>query len=115
MASEFGFRCIMGVEYNPILADVARHNIRQYSRRARPSRQPVVIVEDATLFEPPQGPLALFMYNPFPSNLMQKVIKNLEMSLARDPRDVFLILLNPVTAPLFAGAIFCRAGALQLR
>lgn len=104
VASEFSFRCITGVEYNPILADVARHNIRQYSRCARPARQPAVLTEDATRFAPPQGPLAIFMYNPFPTDLMRKVIQNLETSLARDPRDVFLILLNPVAAPLLDGS-----------
>ncbi|MCJ2066260.1 class I SAM-dependent methyltransferase [Methylobacterium sp. J-088] len=104
VASEFGFRSITGIEYNPILADIARQNIRHYSQRAQASRQPVVITKDATIFEPPKGPIAIFMYNPFPADLMQKVIKNLEMSLAQDPRDLFLILLNPVAAPMIDGS-----------
>ena len=38
----------------------------------------------------------IYMFNPFPSTVMQEVLTNLGSSLARAPRDVTLVYGNPV-------------------
>jgi hypothetical protein len=69
MATEYGFREIVGVEVNRALARVARVNLRKWMRRRRARRNvrgEIRIVEGDALTVPlPDGPVALFYFNSF--------------------------------------------------
>ncbi|MDB6107093.1 MAG: hypothetical protein JWO52_7092 [Gammaproteobacteria bacterium] len=115
VASEFGFRDIVGVELSESLARVARRNAALLQRRL-PGRVPIrVQVHDASTYSYPGGDLAVFLYNPFPEAVVDRVIAQLESLLISGPRRIFVIYYNPVHGHRFdASASFRRYFAAAL-
>ncbi len=110
VATEFGFSALTRVEFSPVLARVARSNAAVLSR-AHPRRKPIeIITGDALAYRLPEEPLVIFLYNPFHEPLMAKLVDNIEASLRRQPRDLYLVHYKPVWAALLDGS-----GALERR
>jgi SAM-dependent methyltransferase len=101
IAASAGFKTVTGVEFTPTLARTARRNAASYRRMYPNSPLIDVITGDALEYRFPEGPTALFLYNPFDANLTGRVIKNIEASLQQAPRDFYVICYNPVCAALF--------------
>ena len=78
MAREAGFRRIVGVEFSPVLADIARKQC--------PFAE--VITEDAAQYVFPKESLCVFMFNPFGLTVLSKVVSHL-------PADSILVYVNP--------------------
>ncbi len=99
VASEYPFRRIIGVELSPALADVAKSNAARIAADY-PERTSIEVVEgDATLYEPPQGYLVLFLYNPAYAPLLRRVAR-----MAADRRDkTIVIYVNPASGRVFDG------------
>jgi hypothetical protein len=51
--------------------------------------------EDACDFGFPTGPLVIFMWNHFVGPVFDRVLANLEDSLRREPREVYVLYLKP--------------------
>lgn len=101
VATEFPFREIVGVEYSPQLANVARQNAAEMARR-HPERTPVRIeVKDAATYEFPSGNFVLFLYNPFTEPIMEKVAQALARALNSELRDIYVVYCNPTLASYF--------------
>jgi SAM-dependent methyltransferase len=101
VASEFPFRDIVGVELSPRLAQVARANAALVGARY-PTRTPIRIeVGDATAFPLPAGNLVLFLYHPFGTELVLKVVRTVEAALASEERAIYVVLYNPVNGACF--------------
>jgi SAM-dependent methyltransferase len=95
LASEFAFRRIIGVELLPELVEIARENAREFERRG--VRCGIELVcEDATNFDFPAEPAVVFLFNPLPGAALQTLIQNLERSLHRNPRSVYVAYANPI-------------------
>jgi SAM-dependent methyltransferase len=101
LASEIGFKRIVGVELLPELVDVAHENIRQFERRGAGSTIEL-ICGDATKFSFPAEPAVVFLFNPLPKAALRKVVGNLELSLNRAPRPVYVVYVNPMFEPAIA-------------
>ncbi|HWN95838.1 MAG TPA: class I SAM-dependent methyltransferase, partial [Methylomirabilota bacterium] len=117
VASEFPFRDIVGVELSPALAEVARRNAAAIATRFS-SRTPIrVECGDATAYPMPAGDVVLFIYNSFDTELMLKVVKNVEAALAADPqRSIFVVFCNPVSGACFdASPMLTRRFAQTIR
>jgi len=91
VASQFGIRRIIGVELSPSLVRVARDNV---SRWHRPS-DIQIICADASEYQWPRESLIVFLYNPFDSVILSRVLENLQASLRAGPRDVRVIYCSP--------------------
>lgn len=89
---ELGFRRIIGVEFSPVLCDVARRNWERLKAKDADYPQWDVICADATTFEP-EGPTVVMLYNPFGPEIMKKVIERLE-----GRRDILVVYFNPTQA-----------------
>jgi SAM-dependent methyltransferase len=102
IASEFGFRDIVGVELSPSLAQAARRNAEVIARRY-PARTLIrVEVGDATTFPMPDGDVVLFLYNSFDRELTQKVAANVEAALKENAqRAIFVVYCNPASGACF--------------
>jgi 16S rRNA G966 N2-methylase RsmD len=88
-----GFRRVVGVEYSPQLAEVARQNVRRAAKRLR---CPVEIVNaDAQSYPIPDDADVIFMFNPFRDNVLASVINNIYESLHKFPRDLWIIFVTP--------------------
>ena len=95
VASELPFRQIIGVEFSNKLHEMSRVNVSTFNWGKRRGGEIRAIQMNAAEFQFPDGPLVLYMFNPFGAETMHLVLKNLARSLSRDPRHVIVILLWP--------------------
>jgi predicted RNA methylase len=94
LAAEYPFQHILGVEVQAELHAVAEDNLA----RLRDSGCKIdahSICLDAREFSFPPDPLIVYLFNPFPDYVLAAVIENLEASLARHPRPVYVIYNAP--------------------
>lgn len=96
MASDYPFRRILGVELLPSLHQIAQQNLRQYKSESQKCFALEAICADATAFPFPEGPLVIYLFNPFPESGMRRVFVNLEQTLRAHPRPVYVLYHNPL-------------------
>jgi SAM-dependent methyltransferase len=90
MAAPYGFKKIIGVEFMPEWHRAAEENIRKFSA-AHPGSRPIEsLCVDARDFEFPDGPLVVYLFNPFPEPVFVAVMERLRESLLNNPRSFFL-------------------------
>ena len=106
VASAFPFDKIIGVELSPDLKAVAAENVRRYKGKAQQCRSLEVVGMDAAEFPLPASPLVCYFYNPFKEQVMMRVLKNIEGSLHKHPRELIIIYFNPQVDYLFQGVSF---------
>lgn len=103
MASALPFRRVVGVEFSPKLAEIARDNIRRYTG-PRECKDVTVETMDATKYALPDGPVVVFMYHPFDEKIMAAVEKSVVASLRAKPRPVYVMYLKPVHREVWDGS-----------
>jgi len=91
VASEFPFSRIVGVEFAAPLAEIAKRNLATYRSKTQRCRDISVFAMDAVDYELPDQPEVLYFYSPFPPAVMEKVYQNIERSLQKHPREIFVI------------------------
>jgi SAM-dependent methyltransferase len=106
VASEFSFRRIVGVEFAVPLAEVAKRNLVSYRSKTQKCRDFSVLAMDAVEYELPEEAEVLYFYSPFPPAVMEQVFQNIERSLEKSPREVFV---------LFSGVLGARDRAFGCR
>lgn len=96
LAAQYGFEKVIGVEYSKELCVIARANVKTFARKTGVRAQIEVVQSDVVSFriEPEQS--IFFLYNPFGKSAMAQMLGNLEVSVARFPRPVWLIYNTPV-------------------
>jgi SAM-dependent methyltransferase len=88
VASELGFRRVVGVELNPALAVVARRNATQWtaSHAADPTAAAIAPIDlaehDAVEYLLPEGPVLLFLFHPFEAPVLIEMLSRMEAQLA---------------------------------
>jgi SAM-dependent methyltransferase len=108
LASEYPFHAIAGVELSPKLHSVAVANIANYRGSAQRCGAIRSIEADATQYSFPDGPLLVYLWNPFEAPVFSSVVANLEATLARDPREVYIVYIQPDQDALLAASSFWR-------
>jgi len=104
VAAEAGFSKVTGVEFTPALARIARRNARIFAR-SQPRRARIAIVTgDAVTYPLPLGPLVVFLYNPFARIQTEQLLRHIEASLERAPRDLYVVSYNPTWGDVFDGS-----------
>ncbi len=94
MASAFGPKKIIGVDYAPELCDIARRNL--VSRGRRDSTIATIIhCCDAAEYGFEEGETVIYMFNPFDTVVLDKMLQRLAASLRRAPRKAWLIYHFP--------------------
>jgi SAM-dependent methyltransferase len=106
VASEFPFRRIIGLEFAPQLAQIARENLKSYRTRNQKCFEIEAITADATEYELPDGPQVLYFYSPFARSVMDQIVQNIENALQKSPRDLLV---------LFSGVLNMRDSAFGSR
>ncbi len=94
IASEYPFRSITGVELSPRLHAISLANLAAFTgpQRCKDVRS---VRGDATEFAFPSGPLVVYLWNSFDGPVFTAVIAQLEASLAREPREIFILYVEP--------------------
>jgi SAM-dependent methyltransferase len=115
VASEIGFREILGVELSPVVAAIAQDNVAKV-QRAFPGRSPMrVVTGDAVEFTLPDEPLAIFLFHPFGESSMRRLIERIETALTERPHPLTIVYYNPVCGALFdASPALVRAHAITV-
>jgi SAM-dependent methyltransferase len=108
LASHFPFKKIIGVEMTPQLNEIARKNIRIYKDKRRKCFDVESISSEATVFPIPVEKAVFYFFNPFGSNVMSQVLTNIEDSLKRRRREIFIIYAYPVYRKLLDQAPFLK-------
>ena len=97
LAACHGFKRVVGVELDGTLVAVARANLQSVRPRSGTHSADVeVVTTDAAGFSLPQGPVIVYMYNPFGEQTIRDVASNLQCSLEQQPRPMLVIYYNPV-------------------
>ena len=95
LAAREGFRRVLGVEFSPELAAVARKNICQLAVSAE------VLELDVVNLSFPDDDLVVYMYNPFDKSVMHTVANNLIEWHRRSGKIAFVVYVNPTCHSIF--------------
>lgn len=95
LALRYPFRRALGVELSPDLAEVANRNLKSFSAEWRLDIPAEAVAGDATVFDLPPGDLVLYLYHPFAAPVMRNFLAHLQASLKGEPREVYLLYMNP--------------------
>jgi SAM-dependent methyltransferase len=107
VASELGFRQVIGIELNPGMADIAERNLERWvaghaGDETASAIAPVRVVEqDALEFEFPAGPAVAFLFHPFEAPLMKKLLRRWETQFADRAGELDVLYVNAECAAVF--------------
>ncbi len=102
LASELGFREVIGVELSAGLAEVAEANLRLWREAGRAVSPMRLVLGDALELDLPRGRLLIFLYNPFLAPLMRRLLKRVD-GVAEDRRgEIDLLYIVPEQEAVFA-------------
>lgn len=88
--SQYPFSKITGVEISRDLAETSKNNLRKLGIESVDIK-----IVDAAKFTDLDDYNFFYMFNPFPGNVLQRVMKNIEASLKKRPRRATIIYFNP--------------------
>jgi SAM-dependent methyltransferase len=97
VASGFPFRNIIGLEFVPQLADIARENVKRYRSRKQQCQDIEVVTADATEYELPNESAFLYFFSPFSTPVMNAVFNKIENSLISTPRELVVLFTGVPT------------------
>lgn len=92
VASELGFREIIGVEISQELCDTAIHNAAIYGQQAANIQ---VRCADAAATEFPAGPTVFHLYHPFDETMLDRVLANIHRTHVASPSRRLIAYLLP--------------------
>jgi SAM-dependent methyltransferase len=95
LASRLPFRKIIGVEISPELSASATENVRVFSAPWQMCREIETVCADATAFDFPDGPMVLYLYDPFLAPVLKRCLTSLSQNLEADPREVYIVYVHP--------------------
>lgn len=87
---EAGFKSVTGVEISEKLCLIAKNNLGKLN-----IKNVEIINSDILDFHLYEDYDIFYMFNPFPAEIMRKVILDIEQSLHNKPREVKIIYMNP--------------------
>ncbi|MEI6726522.1 MAG: class I SAM-dependent methyltransferase, partial [Actinomycetes bacterium] len=109
IAASYAFRRLIGLDSSAACIRIARRNIGDYGPDGIDPSRIELLTMDVEEFEFPGDPLVIYLFNPFPAKLMERVIAKLERSLRDEPREAAIVYVNPqVVAALAHSALFVR-------
>jgi predicted dehydrogenase len=94
VASKLPFRKCIGVELNPGLNAIAADNFARWQQSGN-ARSPLqAICQSALDFEFPPGPCLVYLFNPFPSEIIAQLIDRIATAFADRPGQLDLLYVN---------------------
>jgi hypothetical protein len=102
MASDYPFRHIVGVELLPSLHHIAEQNIAQYKSDSQRCFSLESVCADANSYPLPEGPLVVYLFNPFSEAVLGQTLRDIEQTLHEHPRPISMVYHNPQHEGVFA-------------
>lgn len=98
VAASYPVKRVVGVEIEPHLAGIGKRN----AATMRGRRAPIEFRCQSAVDNRFDDATVITLFNPFGSETMYQVLKALEASLARRPRELRIIYCNPILSPMLA-------------
>jgi predicted RNA methylase len=108
MASDYPFRRIIGAEIIPELHAVALQNIKRYHSEDQKCFALEAWLGDAREFPFPPEPMLVYLFNPFPEDILRTVLDRMWESLRENPREAYVIYHNLVHEQVFRSMAFLQ-------
>lgn len=94
MAAQYGFRRVVGIEFDPSLSEMAKDNVSRFrARQSRPTEFEVVC-HDAGTFTFPDENALFYFFNPFKEDVMANTLENIRRSAGQN-RERYIVYLVP--------------------
>lgn len=107
--ARFPFSRVVGLDLSPEMLDIARRNLDRMGLHTVE-----LICADASAFDAYDAFTHLYMYNPFPSAVVQAVMTAVEASVIAAPRTVTVIYKNPrFHDDVIRGGVFSEVGRMD--
>ncbi|MGA8740080.1 MAG: class I SAM-dependent methyltransferase [Terracidiphilus sp.] len=94
LAAEYPFRKVIGIELNPILAEIAQSNLQTWQAAGRAHAPIQLVCGDAVDARFPNGHCLIFLFNPFGAAVMRRLLKRLAVVFADRPGQLDLLYVN---------------------
>ena len=101
IASEIGFREIAGIELDGGLVKRGRQNLALWRQKGRANTPMSLVQSDVTEAPLPEGPLLVYLYNPFHAPVLERVLQRLQSMPGENVVDILYMV--PEQAEAFAG------------
>jgi SAM-dependent methyltransferase len=112
LASELGFRKVVGVELNPDLARIAESNAAIWIAAGKAKSPIQIICGDALELPWPQGPCFVYLYNPFGEQVMRRLADKMKAQFTNNPTNLEILYQKPEQAAAFSEGfqmVWCEA------
>ncbi len=96
MASDYPFQRIIGAEILPELHAIAERNVAGYRSEQQKCFQIETWQGDAREFPFPDEPLVIYLFNPFPEDILKEVLERSHASFVSQPREIRIAYHNLV-------------------
>lgn len=100
-AAAVPFARAIGVEYSVKLDAIARDNAAIFAAKGGAKIAPEFWCGDAGSYSPPDGPLFVYLYNPFGAEIMANFIGQMEQAMDAEKRRIIVAYVNPQCAQEF--------------
>jgi len=98
----YGLDRVEGIELDRVLCEKCNKNIDKFCKGRGVSRNKAqCIFADAQLYEIPKGVNIFFLYNPFSSPVIDRVVDRIYLFAKEQKSDVFVVYINPIFRELF--------------
>lgn len=105
VAAAEGFNNLLGVEIIYELSREAEHNL-VHNKLKNKNYRFKILNDRAQDLEIPDDSSVFLFFNPFKEELMDEVLQRIMMSYRKNPRDLYVMYLNPVYKHVFFGQKF---------
>lgn len=105
VAAFYGFKKLTGIEFARELCEIAKQNIVPVELKF-PEKIFNVIHVNAVDYIIEDDTNVFFFFNPFNEKIMLTVVKNILRSLKINPRETYVVYVNPVHKEIFLSAGF---------
>jgi hypothetical protein len=95
LAAEYPFRKIIGIELNPLLAEIAGRNLVTWRSQSRAHAPMQIVSGDVVDARFPGGPCLLFLFNPFGAAVMRRLLVRLDHVFSKRRGQLDLLYVNP--------------------
>jgi len=96
LASQYGFKRVIGVEFSAALVERCRSNLSTFYANPKLKYRPAyeILNLDVTRFELPAGNNVLFLFNPFNKSVLRETFRNFLAVIDSSVFETYVIYIN---------------------